>query len=90
MIDVDYDVEPAGETVSGHLQAHQRVRRVLMLLEAILAQWAAYDADHAQPATQRVGVECPRVLRESCLTFRERFLAELHHLEGAPLVPASV
>jgi hypothetical protein len=89
MIDVDYDVEPAGETVSRHLQAHQRMRRALTLLEAILAQWAAYDADHAQPATERVGVARPRVLRESCLTFRERFLAELHRLEGNSLISAS-
>lgn len=82
MLSVDCDVEPTGEDTQEYLHSHRRVQRVLSLAETILAQWAAYDADRAQPPARRAGVACPRVLRESCLALRERFLAELSRLEA--------
>jgi hypothetical protein len=58
------------------------VRRLVELLDAMLVQWNAYDADQALPPAQRAGVALPVFGRESCLALRARYVAALANFEA--------
>ena len=66
-------------------QGH-RLRRLIGLLDHVLAQWDAYDADQERPLAERSGAQRPLFTRESCGAARARYVAALGR--EAPDVPA--
>jgi hypothetical protein len=61
--------------------------RLIRLLDTLLAQWDAYDADQALPPPQRIGIACPAFVRASCLALRARYLAALASQEADTAPP---
>jgi hypothetical protein len=59
------------------------VRRLVELLDAMLVQWNAYDADQALPPAEQAGIALPVFARESCLALRAQYVAVLADLEAS-------
>jgi hypothetical protein len=70
-------VRDDGAAGAGSTAAPRPLPRLIRLLDTLLAQWDAYDADQALPPPQRVGIACPAFVRASCLTLRARYVAAL-------------